>query len=79
MYEKKSSGLVNAGEDRIITFKQKMNLQGKSYLISFGCVGFVSNEFEVYHRIYDACELNVISDKNTVGFYDMNSEVKINK
>lgn len=77
MYEKKNSGLVTAGEDRIITFKQKMDLQGKSYLVSFGCVGFVSNEFEVYHRIYDACELNVISDKNTVGFYDMNSEVKI--
>ena len=77
MYEKQNTGTVNAGEERIITFRQHMDLQGKSYLLSFGCVGFEKNEFEVYHRLYDACELNVISDKNTVGFYDMNSRVTI--
>ena len=77
MYEKQNTGTVTAGEVRIITFRQHMDLQGKSYLLSFGCVGFEKNEFEVYHRLYDACELNVISDKNTVGFYDMNSRVTI--
>lgn len=77
MYENIDSGLVRAGEERVVTFRQKMNLQGRSYLLSLGCVGFANNMFSVYHRIYDACDINVISDKNTVGFYDMESMVDI--
>ena len=33
--------------------------------------------FAVYHRLYDICDINVISDKNTVGFYDMDSTTVI--
>lgn len=77
MYENVSSGPVKAGEERIVTFTQNMNLQGRSYLLSLGCVGFSDNKFVVYHRLYDVCDIDVISDKNTVGFYDMDSEVTI--
>lgn len=77
MYENVSSGPVRAGEERIVTFTQNMNLQGRNYLLSLGCVGFSDNKFVVYHRLYDVCDIDVISDKNTVGFYDMDSEVTI--
>lgn len=77
MYEKVNFGRVNKGEIKIIEFAQNMNLQGKNYLLSFGCVGYKSNDFVVYHRLYDVCNINVISDKNTVGFYDMNSAVTV--
>lgn len=77
MYENVSSGPVKAGEERIVTFTQNMNLQGRNYLLSLGCVGFSDNKFVVYHRLYDVCDIDVISDKNTVGFYDMDSEVTI--
>lgn len=59
----------------VVTFKQNMNLQGGEYLFSFGCTGYFESEFVVYHRLYDICNLTVISDKNTVGYYDMNTEV----
>ncbi len=77
MYEKIDFGLVSKGEIKIVEFLQNMNLQGKNYLLSLGCVGYGKNEFLVYHRLYDICNINVISDKNTVGFYDMNSIVKV--
>lgn len=77
MYENVSSGPVKAGEERVVTFTQNMNLQGRNYLLSLGCVGFSDNKFVVYHRLYDVCDIDVISDKNTVGFYDMDSEVTI--
>lgn len=77
MYENIASGTVKAGEIRVVSFRQKMNLQGKNYLLALGCVGFNENRFTVYHRLYDACDINVISDKNTVGFYDMESQVEI--
>ncbi|MEE1251325.1 MAG: ABC transporter ATP-binding protein [Lachnospiraceae bacterium] len=77
MYERINMGTVKAGEEKTITFAQNMNLQGKNYLLSLGCVGFRDNDFAVYHRLYDVCNINVISDKNTVGFYDMNSEVTV--
>lgn len=79
MYEDIPVGPVKAGEERVIEFKQNMNLQGRDYMLSLGCVGFFSNKFVVYHRLYDVCDIHVISDKNTVGFYDMNSIVTITK
>lgn len=77
MYENISTGTVKAGEIRTVEFKQRMNLQGRNYLLALGCVGFSENKFSVYHRLYDLCNINVISDKNTVGFYDMESQVVV--
>lgn len=77
MYELLNFGLVKRDEIKVIEFSQNMNLQGKNYLLSFGCVGYENNDFVVYNRLYDACNINVISDKDTVGFYDMNSTVRV--
>lgn len=60
-----------------VTFTQKMDLQGGEYLLSFGCTGYKDGEFKVFHRLYDACNITVISAKNTVGFFDMNSTVTV--
>ena len=54
-----------------------MNLQGGEYLLSLGCTGYRDADFTVYHRLYDACSITVISEKNTVGFFDMNSSVEV--
>ena len=54
-----------------------MDMQGGEYLLSFGCTGFCDGDFTVYNRKYDACNVTVMSTKNTVGFYDMNSQVTV--
>ena len=54
-----------------------MSLQGGEYLLSMGVTGYNGDKFEVYHRLYDALNITVISDKNTVGFYDMDSEITV--
>ena len=74
MVEKAFLEPVSAGEVKEISFTQKMNLQGGEYLISFGVTGFEQNDFTVYHRLYDALNITVVSDKNTVGYYDMESK-----
>ena len=60
-------------------FTQEMNLQGGEYLLSLGVTGYEEDDFTVYHRLYDVLNLTVISDKNTVGFYDMNSRIEVRK
>ncbi len=77
MFEGCETGLVKKGEIRTATFRQKIDIQGGEYLISFGCTGFRDGEFTVYHRLYRAVDISIVSDKNTVGFYDMNSEVTV--
>ncbi|MCM1262384.1 MAG: ABC transporter ATP-binding protein [Butyrivibrio sp.] len=77
MFEKVFLESVKAGETKEIIFKQQMNLQGGEYLLSLGVTGYEGNDFTVYHRLYDVLNLTVISDKDTVGFYDMNSEIEI--
>lgn len=63
------------GQVKDITFRQRMTLQGGEYLISLGVTGYRGDTFEVYHRLYDVINITVVSDKNTVGYYDMESEV----
>lgn len=77
MFEKAFLESVKAGEVKNVTFTQKMSLQGGEYLLSFGVTGYEGNDFQVYHRLYDAQDITVISDKNTVGFYDMNSKITV--
>jgi teichoic acid transport system ATP-binding protein len=77
MLEKSFLQSVKRGERKEITFTQKMDLQGGEYLLSFGVTGYEKNDFTVYHRLYDALNVSVVSDKNTVGYYDMNSKVTV--
>jgi len=77
MFEDKTLPVVEAGQTVEVEFKQAMDLQGGEYLLSMGCTGYVNGEFTVYHRLYDLLNISVVSHKNTVGFYDMNSQVSI--
>jgi teichoic acid transport system ATP-binding protein len=77
MFEKAFLDPVKAGEEKTVTFTQKIDLQGGEYLISLGVTGYEKEDFTVYHRLYDVMNLTVVSDKNTVGYYDMNSKVSV--
>lgn len=77
MYERATIGPLRAGEERIITFTQNLDIQGGEYLLSLGCTRYEKEAFQVYHRLYDICGITIISDKNTVGFFDMNSKVTV--
>lgn len=77
MYERLYVDNVKPGDVKTVTFRQEMNLQGGEYLLSLGCTGYIGDEFQVFHRLYDVCNITVISDKNSVGFYDMNSRIDI--
>lgn len=79
MLENKIIGHVKAGEIMSCTFTQEIHLQGGTYLLSLGCTGYDSDEFVVYHRLYDVCSIDIVSDKNTIGFYDCGSEIQIEK
>ena len=77
MVEKAFLEPVKAGETKEIVFTQHMSLQGGEYLLSLGVTGYEGDDFTVYHRLYDVLNMTVISDKNTVGFYDPESRVEV--
>lgn len=77
--EKVDTGIVEKGQTVTIEFRQKMILQGGQYLLLLGCTGFESDNLVVYNRLYDICCVNVISDKTTVGYFDMDSKVTFNE
>ena len=64
---------MKAGDEHVVTFRQKIDLQGGEYLLSLGCTGYQDGMFRVFHRLYDVISLTVVSSRDTVGFYDMNS------
>jgi len=76
MFEGTDIRPVKDGDEYEVSFTQKMTLQGGEYLLSMSCTGFELGEHVVYHRLYDVANITVISNKNTVGVYDMESVVE---
>lgn len=79
MYEKIKPQPAENGDVYEVSFRQRMTLQGGDYLLSFGCTSFEAGEFVVYNRLYDIVNVTVISARNTVGVYDMESDVTVTK
>ncbi len=79
MYEQAEVKPAKSGDCYVASFRQRMNLQGGEYLLSISCTGYENGDFVVYHRLYDLLNISVISHKDTVGFYDMDSEVSVSK
>ncbi|WP_312833473.1 ABC transporter ATP-binding protein [Sedimentibacter saalensis] len=77
LIEKVETSKIDINCVKEVRFKQELSLQGGEYLLSLGCTGYKAGDFVVYHRLYDVCNITVISDKNTIGFYDMNSVVEV--
>ena len=69
------TGIVKAGEEITIEFRQIMRIQGGQYLLLLGCTGYQGDNLVVYNRLYDICCITIISDKTTVGYFDMDSTV----
>ncbi|MEK4325935.1 ABC transporter ATP-binding protein [Paenibacillus sp. FSL R7-0312] len=79
MLESVNTGLIRKNDIYEIEFTQNISLQGGDYLISFGCTGYENNDFVVYNRLYDIFNIHVIANKNSVGFFDMDSNIKVQK
>ena len=75
MLEKQTLERVKAGDIVTVDFNQKMCLQGANYLLALGCTGYEAGEFTVYSRLYDICNIEVVSDCNTIGYVDMDAKV----
>jgi teichoic acid transport system ATP-binding protein len=68
---------VSVGQINEIRFTQNMRLHGGEYLLSLGVTGYRGDIFEVYHRLYDVVSISVVSDKDTVGYFDMDTQTTI--
>lgn len=77
MYENIPIKLQKKGDVRRVTFTQKMPLEAGEYMLCLGCTGYRGGEFTVFHRLYDVCNLTVITDKKAVGYFDMFSKVTL--
>ena len=79
MIEKIDTGIAKAGDTYEVEFRQKMILQGGEYLVSMSCTSFIGDKLEVHHRMYDILSLVVLENRNTVGIFDIESKVSVNK
>ena len=79
MFERVDLPLAKKGETYVVTFTQRALLQGGEYLMSFGCTGYENGEFTVYDRLYDVANLTIVSEQDTVGAFDIDSQIEIEK
>lgn len=73
--EKTDIGPCKKGDILEVEFKQKMMMQPGQYLMQLGCTGYEKDNLVVYHRLYNVCSIQVIADKVTTGYFDMDSTV----
>lgn len=77
LFEDCDTGIAEPGKIYTVTFSQMMQLQGGEYLLSLGCTGYENGNLVIYDRLYDVTHITVLSEKNTVGVYDMISKVQL--
>ena len=70
MVEKAEQGLTG-----VVAFRQRMTLHAGQYMLALGLTGFINGELHAYHRLYDVCEIQVLSDDYGVGIFDMESKI----
>ena len=77
LYADKLVQTAEPGLTGVIRFTQKIALQQGQYMLALGLTGFVEGELVAYHRLYDVCEVQVVSDDlYGVGIFDMGSTVE---
>ena len=76
MYENQMIADGTPGLTGVVRFTQRMTLQGGQYLLSLGLTGYIDGELHAYHRLTDVCTVQVLSDRNTVGVFDVESRVE---
>ena len=77
MYENVPIKPQKKGDVRNVTFTQKMPLEAGEYMLCLGCTGYRGGEFTVFHRLYDVCNLTVITDKKAVSYFYIFSKVTL--
>lgn len=77
MYENVPLKPQKNGDVRKVRFTQTMPLEAGEYMLCLGCTGYYKGDFTVFHRLYDVCNLTVITDKKAVGYFDMFSKVTV--
>ena len=60
-------GKIKAGEVITVKFKQKMILNSGTYFLAFGCTKYENESLKVFHRIYDAVQVDVVSPTLATG------------
>ncbi len=73
------TGSVSKGDVVRARFRQRIVLNAKAYLLSFGCAGFEDGEYVVYDRRYDLISFEVISDRLSVGIFDPDAEITVSR
>ncbi len=79
LYKKIDTGIVHKGSSLEVTFRHKILLNPRKYLLSFGCAGFVNGEYLVYDRRFDFLSFHVVSGEESVGLFDLESNIYIQK
>ena len=71
------TGLVHQGDTVLVEFLQTLNMQAGYYALSLGCTNYEQDQLVVYHRLYDILLFEVASSEEFVGFYDLNTEIRV--
>lgn len=75
-----ATGRYKKGDRILVEFCQKVPLAPGRYTISFGCTKYsMTGDLNVYQRKYDALFVEVVSDRECVALFDLDSKIKYRK
>lgn len=74
-----SFGAIKAGDVITVKFSQSMILNSGMYLLSLGCTKYESDNLKVFHRIYDAVNVEVLSTTLATGVAFACSDITVER
>ncbi len=69
-------GHLEAGEVILVTFRQQIKVNPGDYLLSVGAAAYEGEEYVVYDRRFDYMAIQILSDKRSVGLFDVESIIE---
>ena len=78
MYENTPVGTQKGGRNQTDHLYTEDAVRGRRIYVVSGDVPVTGDgDFTVFHRLYDVCNLTVITDKKAVGYFDLFSKVTL--
>ncbi len=76
LFQDKIIQTAEPGLTGVVRFTQKMSLQAGQYMLALGLTSYVEGELVAYHRLYDVCQVQVVSSDYSVGIFDIGSVIE---
>lgn len=77
LYEGVAIGPKETGDEICVSFRQCLSISPGEYFLNIGCSEYFGEQIAAHHRLYRITALSIYSSKKFVGFFHLDTKIKL--